>query len=134
MASEGALWETAKRVWSPYGRLVRIENLLEKGTPDSYYNFNGATGWMEFKQIDAWPKGPETNVQSGLTLEQVMWLEAEKRSNGKAWVLAKVEVEYFLFAPAGARLIYAGQPQRIFRSVALFSTKHLAKEHIRWLR
>ena len=66
------------------------------GIPD--VNFIG--GWIECKNLDAWPKGADDNpvrFPHPLTKEQGIWLYRRARAGGFAMVCAKVSSSWFLF-------------------------------------
>jgi len=120
--TEAALWDTARGHLAPYGRLKRIENRTDNGTPDVYYSFPGARrGWIELKHLDQWPAWPDTPLRiEHLTLEQVLWLEDETRMGGRAFLLLQVDRTYCLLNSWHARLIYEGKmDQAKLRKMAL---------------
>lgn len=104
---DGGLWNYIRPLISPFGRATRVENLLGKGTPDVAWTFGGVSGWLELKY--------EKNKMAGameiksLTLEQVIWLEEEVASGGRAWVLLKFGTSYLLLKPWVVRLIFDGR-------------------------
>lgn len=117
--SERNTWRLVRDRLAPFGRLTRIENRCDRGTPDTVYTLRyGAaaaarTGWIEFKTLDHWPARPETAVRiEHLTLEQVTFLEEETRAGGRAWLLVQVEDEYLLLGSVAARAIYDGKMTR----------------------
>jgi hypothetical protein len=73
---------------------VAIENAVDKGTPD----INCLAGWIELKQLGAWPKR-ETSVVTipHFTQEQRIWLTRRCESGGAAWLLLRVGHEWLLF-------------------------------------
>lgn len=91
--SEHALWSTVRKELSPYGLFKRIENRVEKGTPDVFYAVklgqNYSSGWIELKSIPRWPRyGNPVNI--GLTSEQAFWLLAAAKRGVNVFVLLKV--------------------------------------------
>ena len=120
--TESSLWSTARRHFAPYGRLKRIENRADNGTPDVYYSFpGGRRGWIELKHLDRWPARPGTPIRiDHLTLDQVLWLEEEARMGGRAFLLLQVDRTYILLQAWHARLIYEGEmTQDKLRKMAL---------------
>lgn len=105
MTSEAALWSTVRRHLSPYGRLVRIESpLTEVGIPDVCYTLLGHTGWLELKEIPAWPVRETTPLRvPHLRIEQVVFAESWERAGGRSSFLVQVGREYYLWGPGLAR-------------------------------
>jgi hypothetical protein len=115
--AETSLWGRLHRHLGPYGRLIRIENRVETGMPDVYYCLRGATGWLELKQLPAWPKRAGTPIRIGhLTREQVIWLEAERANGGAAHLLLQVGRDILLLDPSAVRDLF---------------TRALTREHLR---
>ncbi len=97
MTSERSLWRTARRQLSSYGLLQRIESPLVRGIPDVVYCLLGHAGWLELKEVDAWPARATTalNIPS-LTLEQVVFSESWSGAGGSAHLLLQVSRTYLL--------------------------------------
>ena len=122
MTSERGLWGSLRKHLSPFGKLERIENAAGIGTPDVAYclrhpTADGVTparsGWLELKELDAWPKRPLTPIRiPKLKLEQVLWLESWDRAGGAAHALLQVERAYFLLPPRTVRAIWDRQVTR----------------------
>lgn len=109
MTSERSLWHTAKRRLSPYGSLERIESPLVKGVPDVVYCLLSHTGWLELKELDAWPVRPLTPIRiPSLQLEQVLFMEnwIRRPSFGSAFLLLQVERSYLLVDAVLTRKIF----------------------------
>ena len=137
MGSESALWDMVRGTWTPHMRLVRIENRLELGTPDVYYNAIGRNGWLELKHVPAWPARKTTKVViDHLTLEQITWAEAELKAGGRMWYLLQAERTYLLLTPAVAREIYEGSltSAEIIERATVRDEGSLTKRMIKWLR
>ena len=112
--SEANFWRYFHGQMSPFGAFKRVENRCDKGTPDvsyclSYVGSRGASGWIELKYLDAWPKRGGPVVVEHLLLEQVMWLEEWAARDGRAWLIMRVEQHVLACTPAIARLIYKRQ-------------------------
>lgn len=114
MSSETALRGAVKRALAPYARVVRVENACEPGTPDVYYRLRtGEAGWLELKQTDDWPARPKTCLLiRSLTLEQVMWIEAETRAGGTAHALLQVATKRLLLDAELVRGLFERQLTR----------------------
>ena len=107
MTGEANLWSYVRRNLGPYGRLKRIENRIDKGTPDVAYTIRGISGWIELKHVPLAPKRASTPLKiPHLTLEQVLWQEEERDARGRALSLVQVERRYFLLNPAVVRTLY----------------------------
>jgi hypothetical protein len=114
--SEPALWRQLRAHLTPFGRMVRVENSCEPGTPDVAYCLQNrvtgrfASGWIELKHINDWPARPGTPTRfEELTLEQVLWIENWPVN---AWLLARVKMTYMLFPRLEVRRVFEGLPRR----------------------
>jgi hypothetical protein len=110
--SEPHLWTQLRRHLTPFGRLVRVENRCEPGTPDVAYclqdGSHQACGWIELKYLRSWPAKAETPVRfPELTLEQVLWHAQWPHGS---WLLAKVGGSYLLLPGQALRPVYMGLP------------------------
>jgi hypothetical protein len=102
---------------APFGRLRRIENRLETGTPDVNYclryitpQSQPATGWAELKHLDQWPARATTRVTvPKLTLDQVMWAEDWHGVGGRAWLLLRIRRDVILLQCPLIRALYQGE-------------------------
>jgi len=56
-----------------------IETSTEPGVPDSFYCFNGVSGWLEFKKIFSGERVPS------LTPVQVLWHARLARKGGRSF-------------------------------------------------
>lgn len=66
------------------------------GIPD----VNCTCGWIECKWLRSWPKNCQSSpvkFQHDLTKEQQIWLWRRVRRGGRAYVMAKVSREWFLW-------------------------------------
>ena len=92
--SEGSLWSRVRKALKHLDP-VRIENRLEKGTPD----VNLATGeWLELKwQRKAPKRGGILKLDHDMTLEQRIWAIRRHHAGGKVYLLLKIGNEYLLF-------------------------------------
>lgn len=114
MSSESQLWSTVKRNLSPFGRLVRIESgLTEPGIPDVIYCIRKHTGWLELKEIDAWPVRPTTAINiPHLQTEQVIFMESWCKDTGEAYGLFQIGCDYLLLNHDLVRRIHDRQATR----------------------
>jgi len=73
---------------------VSIENGVGAGVPDLNY----ILGWIELKQVKAWPKRPSTPLRlDHFTSGQRRWISRRHRAGGLVFVLLKVGKEWLLF-------------------------------------
>lgn len=73
---------------------ISIENRCGVGTPD--VNFSG--GWLELKNLSAWPAKPETVVAiPHFSPQQRVWQRRRHLAGGGSWVLLQVDVDFLLF-------------------------------------
>jgi len=97
--SEPSLWQRTRDNLKPFGRLVRVENPIDPGTPDVCYCLRrlptmpkGATGWIELKHVHKWPVRSATAlVINELTREQVDWHTFWALAGGTSWCLLQVD-------------------------------------------
>jgi len=99
---ESNTWKTLRRALKSLDP-VRIENRLEKGTPDVNFLY----GWIEVKQIDKWPVRKETPLRvPHFSPDQRTWLRRRWRAGGLAAVAIKVERDWLLFdGPVAASIL-----------------------------
>lgn len=72
---------------------VAVENLTYPGTPD----INFAGGWLELKELEAWPKDPDAVVPvPHFTPQQRLFLRLRNKAGEFADVLLKVGRSWFL--------------------------------------
>lgn len=74
---------------------ISVENSAYPGTPDINYLY----GWIELKQVDAWPVRDTTPLRvDHMRPEQRIWLRARWRAGGAAYVLLRVASDWLLLA------------------------------------
>lgn len=84
--------------WDP----IAIEPRIKSGIPDVNY----VHGWIELKELDAWPVRHSTIVQlPHFTPEQRRWLRRRHTAGGRAHVLLKVKNDWLLFHAHQEQLI-----------------------------
>lgn len=94
--SEAAMKSTLIKALAPLDPQCIESPVTGLGIPD--VNFIG--GWFECKNLDAWPKGADTNpvrFHHPLTKEQGVWLYRRSKAGGLAMVCAKVATDWFFF-------------------------------------
>ena len=99
---ESDLWATLRdklfkeRLKGTRRDVKRIETMAP-GTPDVNYCIDGKEGWIELKHAREWPKRGGPLKLRHFTPEQRLWIHTRQKAGGKAFVLLKVEDDYFLF-------------------------------------
>lgn len=82
---------------------VRIENKVGVGTPDVNYK----EGWIELKHLDNWPpRAKVVRLTHPPTKEQKVWLYRRWSSGGNAWLVLRIDQDWFAFAGRDVRLIW----------------------------
>ena len=78
---------------------TRHEEKLQSGVADvSFVGNDGWHGWMELKQLDAWPKRESTIVRvEHFTVDQKHFLQSKGLAGGNVWLFMKVERDWLLF-------------------------------------
>lgn len=105
--SEDALWLNVRDKMAPFGRMCRIENRVDLGTPDFFYTITGVSGWCELKHKPHWPEEATTPlVLPKLTLMQVTWIEDEHKAGGRVSMLVQVGTEYVFADAVLTRAVY----------------------------
>lgn len=97
------------------------EDRYSDGIPDLSFGISGVNGWIELKQIDAWPKMAKTLLKpKKYTSEQVNWLRRRGKKAGNCFVFVKVGAhDYFLFSWHYARNIRQGMTPDEYRACCL---------------
>jgi hypothetical protein len=103
MGKESGTWTRFRDGLRGRGRFRRMENALERGTPDCSFvvplpGTVAAEGWVEFKQGQP-PKRETTAVfksQHGLSPEQIDWIAEHVALGGRAWIFAQVGQRLYL--------------------------------------
>lgn len=66
---------------------ISVENPAHPGTPD----VNCTAGWVELKQLEAWPVRESSVVRvKHFTPQQRVWLSRRWEANRRAWLLLRV--------------------------------------------
>lgn len=97
--SESALWRTMRKRMNPHwNEATRHEDKFASGIADVSFVCGGYHGWMELKQIDAWPKRASTIVRcKHYTDAQRIFLKNKGRYGGHTWLFVKIARHYLLF-------------------------------------
>lgn len=78
---------------------MRVENAVGPGTPDIEY----IGGWIEDKQLKAWPSRADTPVRvPHYTTQQRAWHSCRRRAGGRVHVVIEVARDVFVFDAADA--------------------------------
>ena len=99
MAAESALWRLLRASVLP-GHWVRVENRVQRGTPDVNYCVSGVEGWLELKSVDNWPIRGGVLLIKHFTIQQRLWLRERCLAGGRAALLLRIEKpkkQYLLF-------------------------------------
>jgi hypothetical protein len=104
-----ALRQREQASWNTFSKSIegnrllfhRVENLHGNGMPDVVcINNYGASIWIENKDVEFWPKRPDTVVlKNRFEPGQLAWARAWNWRGGKSLVLARIEMEYYLLDP-----------------------------------
>lgn len=92
MSAEHVLRKAVVELLRPIGAFA-VENTSGVGTPDVATTL----GWIELKQLAAWPARPSTNVVLDIHNGQRIWLNHWQSVGGRAWVLARVGREILVW-------------------------------------
>lgn len=75
----------------------RFEDKFGHGIPDLNICVDGREVWIELKQLDRLPVRDTTRVRVGLRSDQALWLRRRIKSGGRAFVVAKIGREIYIF-------------------------------------
>jgi hypothetical protein len=93
MASEKAMWAAMRPLLSGLDP-VRVENMVNQGTPDVNYR----DGWIELKYAPKWPTLSTTPLRvHHFYKEQRVWHIRRESVGGTSFVMLKVGEEWLLF-------------------------------------
>jgi hypothetical protein len=95
---------------------IRVENSVGPGTPDIEY----IGGWIESKQLEAWPVRSDTAVRvPHYTSQQRAWHSRRRRAGGRVFVVIEVARDVFVFdgADAASGLGHWTQAQMLARAL-----------------
>lgn len=121
MTERNQVHAVARKYLAPFGRFERVDTPLADGWPDVYYNLRRVSGWIEEKIVE-----PSGRCPDHLTLEQVMWGEAEVRAGGRWYLLARCGSTWWLMTAAACRVWREGGPaEPIFAIRGRFPTREI---------
>lgn len=102
----------------------RFEDKFGHGIPDLNLAVEGHEIWIELKQLDRLPVRSSTKVRLDLRRDQALWLKRRIKAGGKAFVVAKVGREVYVFSRYFDALV-DGVNHQAFASYALFTTNNI---------
>ena len=110
---------------------IAVENPALPGTPDVNY----VEGWIELKQLTAWPQKADTVVRCDIfTPQQRVWHIRRRLAGGTSWLLLQVGREWLLFDGAVAALNLGLCTRIELRCLAVESNPSPSeKELVRWI-
>lgn len=94
---------------------MRVENPALPGTPDVNWCFSGREGWIELKQIKAWPVRSGTGVHlRHYTPEQKLWASDRQAAGGTCHFMLKVgRMEWLILKGFRAASLFRNKPTKI---------------------
>lgn len=101
----------------------RVENAVGVGVPDTNY----LSGWMELKDVPAWPKREDRPLMIPSLVEksgrdQVAWMFRRWSAGGPAWLMLRVGRELLLFSAFDAPTVRVGRTKAELRRLAVWRT------------
>jgi hypothetical protein len=101
MGSEKAMWQALRPLMKGLDP-VRVENLVQVGTPDVNY----VRGWVELKYLPGWPvRGGIVKIEH-FTPQQRVWIIRRTMAGGRVSLMLKVAEEWLLFSgPRAAKYV-----------------------------
>ena len=124
MTTESDFWHEHVKALRSFGRVMRLENILDKGTSDVIYNLRwlhepSRMGWVELKRLPKWPVLPGTNVWlPHYTYEQAFFLEQWGKSGAGAFLLAHIANEFVLVRWDHAVTVQCGVTKSVLLALA----------------
>lgn len=96
---ESRLWKYLRDGMGNRWQANRIESSTSVGIPDVEFAVFGASGWLELKTLDEFPKRDTTNVRiPHFTPEQRLWFRNRAKYKHDCFLMVRVGSEHFLFA------------------------------------
>ncbi|MEE8234292.1 MAG: hypothetical protein V3R41_06405 [Gammaproteobacteria bacterium] len=130
MSSENATWQAVRPVLKRTGFLTeRIENSLNKGTPDTWWLRDGIAGVLELKHASSWPKREGTPLRlPHLTDDQCKWHTRWGQHRGLGGLLLQVGRDYLYFRSKHVFAIHDKTKQDLFRLADWAGSKRQLKQ------
>ena len=121
MSEISQVWNPLRNNLGVYGHFTRIESPTISGIPDVAYTLFSCSGWIENKLFEHHDKCP-----SHLTLEQVLWGEAEIKAGGRWFLLGICNGIWLLYDIVGARTLLKGErPLPLIQYQGSFPTRRI---------
>jgi hypothetical protein len=114
MPSEKSMWGELRPLLKGLDP-VRVENMVQVGTPDINYTL----GWIELKYEPNWPKRGGPLRVDHFTKEQRAWITRRVAHLGKVFLLLKVAEEWLLFEGTTAALHLGDSDKETLYELAL---------------
>lgn len=95
---EQRLWDRTRRNISARVHVVRVENAVGEGTPDSIAIVRGCVTWMEHK-VGYWPQREGSRIRWSYKLQpgQCNWHKDWARQGGRTIILIGIERQLFVW-------------------------------------
>ena len=130
MPRESSLWKSFRKALVgcfTSVRISRIENEIERGTPDVHFTGDGFSCWVELK-VGKEPARANSPVKlEHFTMYQRQWLFDEIKAGGKAYLLLQIERNYYLIRGDVAAIHIGAVPFENLEEIAEFSGPDLKK-------
>lgn len=112
MKPETRLYHSLKTLLAPYSvHFDRIENSVNTGIPDIYFVTPENEGYIELKQIKAYPKNATTTIKIPFRPGQYAWFRRRLKLNSLTnyFLLLQVAGQLYVFHNKGVREEYTRQ-------------------------
>lgn len=99
MQPEARFWGRIRKILSQKGHLSRIENLVDPGTPDTSFCFEGFEGFLELKYLPTLPPNERNSSlgSRGLRPSQILWIRQRIKHGGRVGVLVGIGSSIYFF-------------------------------------
>jgi hypothetical protein len=122
VSKEDTLWTWFYGGLHSFGHLMRVENVVQPGTPDVNYVIGRREGWVELKSRADLPARASTPLftrHNGLRPDQIEWLVERAKFSSTAYIGARA-LDTFFLVPAHRTLSFNGAPMDLMRELAVF--------------